>query len=70
MSMKVFKETRSRSTSKTISWRLIAFSNSWLVLSLSFTEIPLWNAVIMNVTGMIFFYFHERIWNRIRYGKH
>tara|TARA_B100001109_G_scaffold177746_1_gene145570 strand:- start:232 stop:432 length:201 start_codon:yes stop_codon:yes gene_type:complete len=66
----MFKETRSRSTKKSISWRLIAFSNSWMVLALGFTDVPLWNAIIMNVTGIIFFYFHERIWNRIKSGKY
>jgi len=66
----MFQETRSRSTQKSITWRLIAFSNSWIILALGLNEIPFWNAVIMNVTGMIMFYFHERVWNRIRYGKH
>tara|TARA_Y100001937_G_scaffold113368_1_gene161959 strand:+ start:1366 stop:1566 length:201 start_codon:yes stop_codon:yes gene_type:complete len=66
----MFKETRSRSTKKSISWRLIAFSNSWMILALGFTDVPLWNAIIMNVTGIIFFYFHERIWNRIKSGKY
>tara|TARA_Y100000114_G_C11689598_1_gene292884 strand:- start:402 stop:602 length:201 start_codon:yes stop_codon:yes gene_type:complete len=66
----MFKETRSRSTKKSISWRLIAFSNSWMILALGFTDVPLWNAIIMNVTGIIFFYFHERVWNRIKSGKY
>jgi|TARA_B100000035_G_C20605862_1_gene381761 uncharacterized membrane protein len=65
----MFQETRSRSTQKSITWRLIAFSNSWMILALEFTELPFWNAVIMNVTGMIMFYFHERIWNRVRSGR-
>ena len=66
----MFKETRGRSTQKSISWRIIAFINSWIILALSMTEVPLWNAIIMNATGMIMFYFHERIWNRIDIGKH
>ena len=66
----MFQETRSRSTSKSITWRLIAFSNSWLILALGFTELPLWNAIIMNVTGMVMFYFHERIWNKVKIGKY
>ena len=67
---KTIRTPRSRSTKKSISWRLIAFSNSWMVLALGFTDVPLWNAIIMNVTGIIFFYFHERIWNRIKSGKY
>ncbi len=66
----MFKESKTRSTKKTISWRLIAFSNSWLILSLSITELPFWNAVIMNVTGMIMFYLHERFWNKVNEGKY
>ena len=66
----MFKETRARSTRKSISWRIIAFTNSWIILALSMTEVPLWNAVIMNVTGMFMLYFHERIWNKINIGKH
>ena len=66
----MFKETRGRSTKKSISWRIIAFTNSWIILALSMTEVPLWNAIIMNATGMIMFYFHERIRNKISIGKH
>jgi len=40
------------------------------VLAVGLTDIPLWNAIIMNVTGMVMFYFHERIWNRINDGKY
>ena len=66
----MFKETRSRSTKKSISWRVIAFTNSWIILALSMTEVPLWNAIIMNATGMIMFYFHERIWDKIKVGRY
>ena len=66
----MFKETRGRSTKKSISWRIIAFTNSWIILALSMTEVPFWNSIIMNATGMVMFYFHERIWNKISIGKH
>tara|TARA_Y100000992_G_scaffold37085_1_gene20794 strand:+ start:269 stop:475 length:207 start_codon:yes stop_codon:yes gene_type:complete len=66
----MFKETRGRSTRKSISWRIIAFTNSWIILALSMTEVPLWNAIIMNATGMIMFYFHERIWDKIKVGRY
>ena len=42
-----FRETKKRSTSKSVSWRVIAFLNSWFVLAVGLTEIPLWNAVII-----------------------
>ena len=65
-----FKETKRRSTTKTISWRIIAFLTSWFVLMLGFTDIPLWNAIIMNVLGTLFFFIHERVWNNIGSGRY
>ena len=65
-----FKETKSRSTSKSISWRVIAFLNSWFILAVGLTEIPLWNAIIMNLTGILFFYIHERVWNNVDFGRY
>ena len=65
----MFQETKSRSTQKSITWRLIAFSNSWIILALGLTELPFWNAVIMNVTGLIMFYFHERFWNKVSWQR-
>jgi uncharacterized membrane protein len=66
----MFNETRARSTKKGLSWRLIAFVNSWLVLEFGLTQEAFYNAVIMNVTGVVFFYFHERIWNNVDGGKY
>ena len=66
----MYKETRTRSTQKTISWRIIAFLTSWFVLMLGFTDIPLWNAIIMNVLGTLFFFLHERVWNNINTGRY
>ena len=65
-----FKETKSRSTSKSVSWRVIAFVNSWFVLAVGLTNIPLWNALIMNLTGILFFYIHERVWNNVDFGRY
>jgi uncharacterized membrane protein len=65
-----FKETKTRSTSKSISWRVIAFLNSWFILAVGLTNIPLWNAIIMNLTGILFFYIHERVWNNIDFGRY
>ena len=64
-----FRETKSRSTSKSVSWRVIAFLNSWFILAVGLTNIPLWNAIIMNLTGILFFYIHERVWDNVEYGR-
>ena len=65
-----FKETKSRSTSKSVTWRIIAFLNSWFILVIGLTDIPLWNALIMNLTGILFFYIHERVWDNFDYGRY
>jgi len=65
-----FRETKRRSTTKTISWRIIAFLTSWFVLMAGLTDIPLWNAIIMNVLGTLFFFLHERVWNNINTGRY
>ena len=65
-----FKETRGRSIQKSIGWRVIAFSNSWMILSFGLTETAFWNALIMNLTGIIYFYLYERFWNKIDSGKY
>jgi uncharacterized membrane protein len=66
----MFKETRERSVRKSIGWRVVAFSNSWMVLALGLTDIPLYNAVIMNVTGIVYFYLYERLWNKSQKGRY
>ena len=66
----MFKESKTRSTTKTISWRIIAFLTSWFVLMAGLTDIPLWNAIIMNLLGTLFFFIHERVWNNIDIGKY
>ena len=66
----MFRETRKRSVRKSIGWRVVAFSNSWMILTLGLTEIPLYNAVIMNVTGIVYFYLYERLWNNSQHGRY
>ena len=60
-----------RSVIKTISWRVIGTLDtiliSWLItghiaLALSIGSIEL-------VTKMVLYFFHERIWNKIKWGK-
>jgi uncharacterized membrane protein len=66
----MFRETRKRSVRKSIGWRVVAFSNSWMILTLGLTEIPLYNAVIMNVTGIVYFYLYERLWDKSQRGRY
>jgi uncharacterized membrane protein len=63
-------ETRKRTTIKTITWRVVAVFNSWAILSMSVGDTNLQNAIFMNVTGFFAFYFFERVWSKISYGRH
>lgn len=62
-------ETKKRHIVKTISWRVIATTNSFLILSIGWAG-NLKNAIIMNITGMAVMYFFERIWAKINYGRY
>lgn len=56
------KDTKKKSLNKTASWRLIAVINSWAVLALVVTEKAWINAVLMNISGAVLYYLHERVW--------
>ncbi len=70
-SEKLVKEGVKRSLIKTISWRVIGTIDtvliSWIItgtLTLAFSI-----GLIELVTKMVLYYFHERAWNRIPWGK-
>jgi uncharacterized membrane protein len=65
-----YKETKTRSMIKSMLWRVVAFTNSWVILSLTFSPSAFYNALFMNITGLIVFYFYERVWNNIQKGKY
>mgnify|MGYP003137010614 FL=1 len=66
----MFRETKTRSVRKSIGWRVIAFSNSWMILAIGLTDIPLYNAIIMNVLGIVYFYLYERLWDKSQSGRY
>jgi len=65
----MFVETKKRTILKTFSWRVVAILNSFLVLTVNLTDNNFLNALYMNITGFIVYYFFERIWNKIKYGR-
>ena len=65
----MFVETKKRTILKTFSWRVVAILNSFLVLTVNVTDNNFLNALYMNITGFIVYYFFERIWNTIKYGR-
>lgn len=64
------KETKKRTVFKSITWRMVAVINSWVILTMvqdphsNFTK-----ALVMNITGFMIFYVFERIWTKIKYGR-
>lgn len=62
-------ESKKRTLFKTISWRLIAILNSFLVLTFQITDSNFLNAIYMNITGFFIYFVFERIWSNIDYGR-
>jgi len=65
----VVVETKKRTLIKTISWRLVAILNSFLVLTINITDSNIWNAIYMNMTGFVIYYAFDRIWSKINFGR-
>lgn len=64
-------ERHYRSLLKTISWRILATMTTITIVYL-FTEkimLSLEIGLVEVVSKMIFYYFHERIWNLVTLGK-
>ncbi|MDC6384223.1 DUF2061 domain-containing protein [Flagellimonas taeanensis] len=64
-------ESPKRSIAKSISWRIVGTIDtiiiSWIVtgtLTLAFSI-----GMVELVTKMVLYFFHERIWNSIKWGK-
>jgi uncharacterized membrane protein len=63
--------TKSRSAVKAISWRIIGTADTF-VISLLITQKPFTAASIAGfevLTKTILYYFHERGWNKIHWGR-
>lgn len=60
-----------RSLIKTITWRLIAFTTTWIIVYLYNREVKVSLAIAITTNGlnMLLYYLHERIWNRTSFGK-
>ena len=63
--------TKTRSFVKAITWRATGTADTFLI-ALIITKKPFIAASIASVevfTKIILYYFHERIWNKIRWGR-
>jgi len=65
------KVTKSRSAAKAITWRFIGTIDTFL-LSWFITKEPITAGAIASLevlTKTILYYFHERVWNKIHWGR-
>lgn len=63
--------TRSRSAAKAITWRLTGTADTFII-SLLITKKPVVAASIASLevlTKTILYYFHERVWNKVSWGR-
>jgi len=68
MNINIPKEgTRARSMAKTISWRVIATITTTTIAYIVTGNLTMAAEIgfIEVISKMIFYYFHERVWNRI-----
>ncbi|MCF6182987.1 DUF2061 domain-containing protein [Lutibacter sp.] len=64
-------ETPIRSILKSISWRVVGTIDTVLISWLVIGDISLAFAIgsVELITKMILYFFHERMWNKIKWGK-
>ncbi len=67
----MYIETKRRSLLKAISWRIFATATTTIIVFILFKRIDLAIAagVIESVSKIIIYFFHERIWDKINFGK-
>ncbi len=65
------KDKKSRSIGKSVSWRILATCDTILISYLITGSIAIAASIgsIEVLTKMILYYFHERAWNKLEYGR-
>jgi adenylylsulfate kinase len=69
--MSVFRETHARSVVKAVSWRVMGTLATTLlvwIFTRQFT-LALWVGALEFVSKIVIYWVHERIWDRLRFGK-
>jgi uncharacterized membrane protein len=64
-------ESHTRTLIKSITWRIIAVIVAFVV-AYAFTHKPVESggiAITANIINMIAYYIHERVWNKINFGR-
>ena len=64
-------EQTKRSLLKTITWRITASLDTFIIAWIITGDWKIGGSIagIEVITKMIIYYFHERIWNKIKWGK-
>jgi len=64
-------ETSLRSVLKSLSWRFVGTIDTVLISWLVIGDVSLAFAIgsVELITKMILYFFHERMWNKIKWGK-
>jgi uncharacterized membrane protein len=65
------QESKTRSLAKAISWRVTGTVDTFLISWLITGQLALAGGIALTevVTKIFLYWFHERIWNRISWGK-
>ena len=67
----MFHEKHSRTIFKSITWRIIAFISSVLVLYLLIGDwgSSIYHSIVIHLVKTVLYYIHERVWNRSNFGQ-
>ncbi len=65
------RDIRIRSLIKTITWRILASLDTFLIAWFVSGSISVggWIATIEVITKIILYYLHERAWNQVKWGQ-
>jgi len=69
--MQVLTESRVRSLTKSLTWRIVGVVVLFIVSYLLTGDVPKASAITVtfNLVQIVLYYFHERIWVRIEWGR-
>ena len=67
----MFHERHKRTIAKSITWRIIAFSSSLIILYIitGSWETSFYHSLIIHTVKTILYYIHERLWNNSNFGQ-
>ena len=67
----MIEEQKKRSILKTLTWRITASLDTFVIAWIITGDLKMGSSIagIEVVTKIFFYYFHERIWNKVTWGK-